>query len=561
MNKLLFQLVKVIAIPFWAFQTIKRHRAVRLLIFGLIAGVGLIYGLWGSDGVATAVQLLLQLAYGFGFMILQFVGLFWFISRTKATEIHPGDPKAITWDDYWGNDHIVSAVRQWNQLLTDRGQFQEMGGRSINGILLVGPPGTGKTLLAKALAGSGGTAFYGMEGSGFRAMFWGVDVMKVMGFFRKCRSLAKAYGSCIGFLDEIDAIGMSRGGIAGQGQVQVAPRGMMGMGGSGALTRLLYEMDGIEDVSLLDQCQNRIRKWLGLPIIDQGKVMILGSTNRPDVLDPALTRPGRFDRTIHVDLPDRTSRRAIINGYLEQVQHDDTVDIEAIAQDTTWASPAAIMSAITKDAVRLALFDNRSLVSQRDIEDAFQEQRMGLPNPIIDLEPKQRRQIAIHEAGHAIAQHYLRPDLRIVRVSIVRRADALGYVLPASKTDIYTMPLEIYTRGIIVSMAGHVATEVMLGEPWTGAWADIAHIRSRVMILANYGFFGTLPLNQDALQDKELKERIDGYLRECMEKTREFLTIHRLELGALAAALIEREDLTGAEAIEIIEEANHEIST
>ena len=386
--------------------------------------------------------------------------------------------------------------------------------------------------------------------------FWGVDVLKVMGFFRKNRALAKRYGACIGFLDEIDAIGMSRGGVQGGGQGQVAyGGGLMGMGGSGALTRLLYEMDGIEDIPLWDQCQNRTRRWLGLPEIDQGKVMILGSSNRPDVLDPALLRPGRFDKTIHVGLPDRGSRREIVEGYLRQVAHDDTVDVEAIVQDTAWASPAAIMAFITKDAVRLALFDGRDRVSQQDIEDAAQEQRMGLPNPIADLEPEQKRQIAYHEAGHAVAQHHLRKDLRIVRVSIIRRADALGYVLPVAVTDVYTMPLERYTQGIIVSMAGHVATEIEFGKPWTGAGSDIESIRARVYALSIYGFFGTIPLGPLTELGKETRETAERFLQSCLEQTRALLLIHRAELTALAEALIEREDLTGREAVAIIEAA------
>jgi len=163
-NRIWTLLAALIAVPVFVWEIFRRHKALRLILLAILGIGGGIYKVGGAQALMTVLQLVLQLAYGFGFMIFQFVGLFWFISRTKATEIHPGDPKAVTWDSYWGNKHIVQAVQQWNQLLTERGQFAAMGGRSLNGMLLVGPPGTGKTLLAKALAGSGGVAFHGMEG-------------------------------------------------------------------------------------------------------------------------------------------------------------------------------------------------------------------------------------------------------------------------------------------------------------------------------------------------------------------------------------------------------------
>ena len=185
----------------------------------------------------------------------------------------------------------------------------------------------------------------------------------------------------------------------------------------------------------------------------------------------ALTRPGRFDRTVVVNKPDRGGRREMVRYYLNKIRTDELVDIEAIVSDTSWATPARIMSAITKDAVRLALFDDRERVAQRDIELAFQEQAMGLENPIEEMEEDQRRQVAYHEAGHAVVQYYLRPDERIVRVSIVRRSEALGYVLPVSNYDIYALPLRTFVADILVSMAGHVSAKLFLGEYWTGEQA------------------------------------------------------------------------------------------
>jgi cell division protease FtsH len=286
--------------------------------------------------------------------------------------------------------------------------------------------------------------------------------------------------------------------------------------------------------------------------------MFMGSTNRPDVLDPALVRPGRFDRKIAVGLPDRGGRREIVNYYLSKVKHDDTVDIEALVSDTSWATPARIMSAITKDAVRLALFDGRDKISQRDIELAFQEQAIGLENPIEEMEEDQRRQVAYHEAGHAVAQYHLRPDERIVRVSIIRRADALGYVLPVSNFDVYAMPLRRFVADIMVSMAGHVATKIFFGEYWTGATGDFANVRARLWQLAHYGYFGPPITDGWSMGGEASNGRgkiVEKFWQQLEDQTENLLRAHSVEVEAVAQALLERGDLTGRECVEIIRKA------
>jgi cell division protease FtsH len=286
--------------------------------------------------------------------------------------------------------------------------------------------------------------------------------------------------------------------------------------------------------------------------------MFMGSTNRPDVLDPALVRPGRFDRKIAVGLPDRGGRREIVKYYLSKVKHDDTVDIDALVSDTAWATPARIMSAVTKDAVRLALFDGRDKISQRDIELAFQEQAIGLENPIEEMEEDQRRQVAYHEAGHAVAQYRLRPDERIVRVSIIRRADALGYVLPVSNFDVYSMPLRRFVADIMVSMAGHVATKVFLGEYWTGATSDFQSVRARLWQLSHYGYFGP-PITDGYTMNAEASNGrtkiVEKFWQQLEDQTEHLLRAHSVEVEAVAQALLERGDMTGRECVEIIRKA------
>ena len=235
------------------------------------------------------------------------------------------------------------------------------------------------------------------------------------------------------------------------------------------------------------------------------------------------------------------------------------MDIEALVSDTSWATPARIMSAVTKDAVRLALFDGRDKISQRDIELAFQEQAIGLENPIEEMEEDQRRQVAYHEAGHAVAQFHLRPDERIVRVSIIRRADALGYVLPVSNFDVYAMPLRRFVADIMVSMAGHVATKIVFGEYWTGATGDFQNVRARLWQLAQFGYFGPpitfdSPMNADGGYNGRGKI-VEKFWQQLEDQTEQLLRAHHAEVEAVAQALLERGDLTGRECVEVIRKA------
>src|SRR3990167_2057182 len=379
------------------------------------------------------------------------------------------------------------------------------------------------------------------------------DTMKVMQFFGNAKKMARQYGACIGYIDELDAIGASRGGVQGGGQVMGMMGGMGGMGASGALTRLLYEMDGLGEVSDWENCQNTTRKWFGLPEIPRGTVLIMGSTNRRDVLDPALMRPGRFDQIVQVDPPDKKGREAVIRGYLKTVKKDDKIDVEVLVSSTSWATPAKIASAITKTAVRYAIFDKRDSISKKDIEKALIEQAVGIAQPVADMDEKQLEQIAYHEAGHAIAEYYFCPHRKIAYLTITRRSEALGFMLPVSKTDIYSMPLEDITGDIQVSLAGHVATEICLGRAWTGASSDFEHVRARVRYLASLGYLGYLPMD-----DSKHSEEVEAFVKKCLDATRVLLLKHRKELEDLARTLLERRDMSGEEVVEVIKKASEE---
>lgn len=518
---------------------------------------------WSDVNVLNIILLALrfigQLLFAILFMVVQFGALFWFISRTRTVVVQPGDPKQVTFDDYWGQPALLRLVKQWISLLGERDKFVAMGGQYINGLMLFGEPGTGKTLLAKAMAGEAGVAFMSVEGSGFRGMFWGMDTLKMMTFVKKARKLAREYGACIAYIDEIDAVGMSRGGVMGGGG-QTMGGGMMGGGMmNGALTRLLYEMDGISEESRSDRFKAKLYQLLRKPPPKRNwHVLFMGSTNRPDVLDPALLRPGRFDQIIKVERPDRVGREAIVKGYLSKINHDeDDIDINAIVADTPHATPAQVMSAITKDSVRRALFDDRDYVKQEDIDQAIQEQLVGMANPIEDMDPLQLRQLAYHEAGHAVIQHYVMPDQRISRVSIIRRSSgALGYMLPVDTVETYVQPLRRIVADIMVSLAGHTCVKVFMGEYWTGAYSDYDNARSRFRHLAMLGYFG--PPVAGVLGDAQefrlrfSDERVERIWIALDDEVEKLLIEHADEVEAIVEALLEKQDLSNPEVLALL---------
>lgn len=547
------------------------------------------------NGLLVAAQFIFRLLFAVMFILIQFIALFWFLAKSKTEIILPGDPKSITLEDYKGQPKLVELVTQWIRLLTDREQFTDMGGNYINGILLYGPPGTGKTYLAKAVAGSADVAFMSMEGSGFRAMFIGIDVLKMIQFTNKAKKLAREWGACVAYIDEIDAVGASRGAVMGGGGPEGLGHRVMGAvnratlkatgyfypnveqmfmgggmgGGSGALTRLLVAVDGMEEPTRGEKFRAKIYKLLGKEAPPRDwHVLYMGATNRPDVLDPALTRPGRFHPQIEVGPPDKTGRREILKYYLEKVKSDGNIDIEAIVNDTTGFTPAQLMSAVTMGAVRVAVFDGRNYIKQSDIDRALMEQSGGMENPIEEMPESQRRQIAYHEAGHAVAVFYLAPHKRMTRATIVRHGRSLGHVGWVYEEDQHAQPLSQIVNDIRVSMAGQVATKVFTGELWTGAsGGDYPNIRRRLWGLAAEGFFG--PPVTDPGQTlaggsfegemfDRLWMRIEDFWKSTEQEVEQFMLEHQAEVEAVALALLEHETLMGIELREIIDLAGRE---
>ncbi len=513
------------------------------------------------SALGVVFSLVIQIMAVLFSIILQFGLLFWFLSRPEVEIIRPGDDTTVTFDDYWGQPQLVKLVKQWMSLLRDRKEFEKMGGRYISGLLLYGPPGTGKTMLAKAIAGESGMAFISAQGTSFQGMFWGMDILRVLRFCKYARDLAKKYGACMAYIDEIDAVGMNRGGVRGSGPMVGSFTGF-GLG-MFALSTLLSQMDGMNKPSRSEKFWRRVYRLLGREYKPKRNwhVMWMGSTNRPDVLDPALTRSGRLDTKIAVDPPDRASRRQIIQGYLNKIQHDETVDIEAIVADTAGMTPADIANAITKDAVRMAFFDGRKKVSQRDIDKALMEQTIGMETPVEEMDESQRRVLAYHEAGHAVAQYYVMPDQKIVRATIVRLSTgAQGHVMPVDTIDQHVEPVMRYAYEIIVSLAGRAAEKILTGEMFASTGGDYRNVQINLWKLAVYGYFGPrLAMRFGAFGGDNVAammaqdDVLERYWLQMEQVTEKLLRRHWKEVTALAEELLIKNTLNGKEVVEVIE--------
>ncbi len=539
-----------------------RNRSLRNGLMWFAIGSLLVIEFFGLAAFFSLISTAGQFVFAAVFMIAQFAFLFFFLSSTKNIETVPGDVGLVSFaKDYFGNQFLVDAVMQTVSLMTkkNRARLDALGAEPINGLMLVGPPGTGKTLLAQCLAYEIDAAFIGMSGTDFQAMFIGVGPMKVMRTAAKAQNKADEYGSCIVFIDEIDAIGQSRGGVEGeQNQPQGgAAGGMFGGGGLGVLSKLLTVMDGTKDLHLRKKIENYMRAFFGYEEITQGQVLWMGATNRPSSLDPALIRPGRIDQMIQVDPPDKGSRRKIVDGYLGKIVHDDTVDAERLTEDTQGVTPADLANAIQRGSARFTIMDDRDAISMHDIEEALQQSLVGLANPISEFDPKQKEQVASHESGHALMSHLLLPWRRITTVSIIRRGKGiLGYMRDVSSVEVYAQPFEHLLALIQVGWAGDIATEVLMGERWTGASGDLQMIENLKKVLASHGVFaGKVPLDgMDIYADPDIEAAASAYDLRAQEGTRKLLDENREVLEALRDALIETDELNSEEVYDIFKE-------
>ena len=505
-----------------------------------------------------------QIAFAVLFIVIQFAALFWFLGRPRLYWVMPGET-GINFDDYKGNPEVLEAARRIVLLLQGVKEFKEMGGAPVRGLLLSGDPGTGKSYLAQCMSTEAGVPFAYASAASFRAMFIGMDVLMIKRLYNKARRLARDYGGCVVFMDEFDAIGMSRS-RSGGGTMAMGG-GMFGaMGGTGGLNELLMQMD---PPNIETGWFKKILRTLGLSHsrVQAEPVLTVGATNIPDSLDPALLRPGRFDRRIHVAPPTDKYRGEVIEYYLNKVAHDPNISIETLSQRLVNYTPVAIKHVIN-EAVIIAHFDGREQVVYKDLIEAQDVHEFGL-RQLSELTPIDRRRLAYHEAGHAVSSYYLMERYFPAYVTIHQRSDVEGaaaFALPRPKESIKTLSREDVLARIQVMLAARATEELFLDLNMTGVTSDLEHATQLAgAYVGAYGMDGTLisyaafanPLTgAGTMHVPDLAERTEGVLQSQFKAVKHLLQEHSEALIAVAEALIERDELIADEIKALIDEAD-----
>ncbi|HTD63565.1 MAG TPA: AAA family ATPase [Verrucomicrobiae bacterium] len=555
------------------------HNKRRLLILlGIAALVLFFYGIRSVfEGLAALVGqmpgLLITLVfYAFAF-IAQFGALMWFLSRPRTYTVTPDDPQiGLSFNDYRGQPDLVEHAKTLVRILGGVERFKQAGGEMPKGMLLSGQPGTGKTFLAGVIAAEARLPFIYIDASSLRSMWMGVDALVIISLFRKARGLARKFakpgtpGCCILFMDEIDSIGMSRGGVqGGQQQGGMGPMGMFGGMGM-SLNTLLNQMDSL-NAHVEDRFKVRMARWLGLvrgPVPPKPLVFVIGATNRPDTLDIALTRPGRLDRSLIVYPPDGEGRKDILQHYLAQKAHDETTDVDMMAQDSIGWTPIHIKT-IINEALIVAHEDGRDKLSYKDWLSAADMRFIGLKQPIHKMSAEDKRAVAYHEAGHAVANYYLRPEDRMKKASIIRRGETLGVVSSSEREERHQVHARQYETDIMVSLGSRAVEELILGTKLQGASSDLQQAtRAALTYVARLGMGSTLmvaPANAVGGYPETVLIMVDNMLQQLFEETKRLMKEKEYAVHAVAGALMQREELIGAELDEIFkyaEEANPE---
>ena len=455
-------------------------------------------------------------------------------SRARMTA---SDKMKVTFEDVAGADEAKQELEEVVEFLKHPKKFNDLGARIPKGVLLYGPPGTGKTLLARAVAGEAGVPFFTISGSDFVEMFVGVGASRVRDLFEQ----AKKSAPCIVFIDEIDAVGRQRGAGLGGGHDEREQ----------TLNQLLVEMDGFAS--------------------NEG-IIIIAATNRPDVLDPALLRPGRFDRQIVVDKPDVRGREAILKVHTKGKPIADDVDLDVLARRTPGFT-GADLSNLVNEAALLAARRNKKKIHMAEMEEAIERVLAGPERKSHVMTDEEKRLTAYHEGGHTLVGMLLEHADPVHKVTIIPRGRAGGYMLSLPKEDrSYRTRSELFDR-IKVALGGRVAEEVVLGEISTGASSDIQNatqiIRSMIM---QYGMSDTIgpiaygeenhqvflgrDFNRDRNYSEEIAGEIDREVRRCVEEAYEacrvIITENRDKLDLIANALLERETLNASELEELM---------
>ena len=449
-------------------------------------------------------------------------------------KIYVQSTQGIHFSDVAGEDEAKESLKEIVDYLHNPDKYTQVGASMPKGILLVGPPGTGKTMLAKAVAGEAEVPFFSISGSEFVEMFVGMGASKVRDLFKQ----AKEKAPCIVFIDEIDAIGKKRDGQMGGNDEREQ-----------TLNQLLTEMDGFEG---------------------NNGVMILAATNRPESLDPALTRPGRFDRRVPVELPDMQGREAILKVHAKKIKVADDVNFHTIARMASGASGAELANIVNEAALR-AVRDNRTVVNEADLEESIETVIAGYQKKNAVLSDQERKVVSYHEIGHALVAALQTHSAPVQKITIIpRTSGALGYTMQVEQGDKYLLTKQELENKIATFTGGRAAEEVVFHEVTTGASNDIEQATklARAMItrygmsdefdmvametVTNQYLGGDTSLACSAETQKEIDEKVVAIVKEQHEKAKKLLEENREVLDKLAMYLCEKETITGEEFMEIL---------
>src|SRR6266576_3822567 len=447
--------------------------------------------------------------------------------KSRAKRLSADSPK-ITFRDVAGVDEAVEELHEIKEFLENPKKFQALGARIPTGVLLYGPPGTGKTLLARAVAGEAGVPFFSISGSDFVEMFVGVGAARVRDLFEQ----AKQNSPCIIFMDEIDAVGRHRGAGLGGGHDEREQ----------TLNQLLVEMDGFEM---------------------KDNIILIAATNRPDILDPALLRPGRFDRQIVVDRPDRNGRKKILEVHSKGKPLASEIELDSLAAGTPGFTGADLAN-LVNEAALLAARRGKKVIEQEELEEGIMRVIAGPEKKTRLFSEEERKITAYHELGHAIVGHYLDQESDVHKISIIGRGQALGYTISLPREDRYLTTKQTLMNQLAMTLGGRAAEEIVFNEVTTGAANDLEKVtHTAKQMIMRFGMSEKLgprvlgrnhdmpflgrEMGNEPDYSEEIAREIDDEIRRVIEEGHDLavkvLTEHMDEMHRLSAILIERETI------------------
>lgn len=517
---------------FWMMHKIKVLITLGVVILIFFTVVGML-SLESFYRKLTLAQMPFQIIMG-AMHALIFVSMYLIFFRGAMAGVNKskikGEKVAVKWSDVVGIDEIKEEATEVVELIKDRTRITKIGGKILRGLLLIGPPGCGKTMLAKAMATEAGIPFISMAASEFTEIFVGVGSSRVRKLFKKARTLAYGYGACIVFIDEIEAIGRQRQfSMLGGGQET-----------NTTLNQLLVEMDGLKE--------------------DDSNIIILGATNaKEEILDPALLRPGRFDRKLYVGKPGLEGRQKVFEHYLSKINYDKSIDISRLARKTVYKTPADIEN-IVKEAALIATREKKEIVTHKEISAAIERIDMGMKQKR-KMTDAERKRLAYHEAGHLLVLCELHPTDDVFKASIISRKDTLGAVYHQPKEELFNSNKDRLLANIQASLGGYVSEKIVLNVTSDGVIADFqnamqhAHTMVWQFGMGEGGHIGDYTIIPEHQISEKLKEELNAettnIFKVCRKKVEMLLTKKRALLDIFAEALLEKEELEYDEIEEI----------